>query len=187
MTPFSTPATAPAIKSREQLDAVVANIVTLQLEQIEVVRAQAEEIEAIREKYRATLTELDRLLQIEGAWVETWARQNPEAFSTERTLRCEQATIGFRTITPQVERASRKWSWTEAAMKLAESAWGRRYLRIPAPEVNKEAILNDLANLSPEALREVGIKIVQGERFYLERHAQTEEVEATDSDWQEAA
>jgi phage host-nuclease inhibitor protein Gam len=169
------------------LDAVVANIVSLQLEQIEVLQAQADEIAAVREKYRATLTELDRFLQIESAWVETWARQNPNVFSGERTLRCTQATIGFRTIAPQVERASRKWSWTEAALKLAESAWGRRYLRIPAPEVNKEAILNDQATLSPEALREVGIKIVQGERFYLERHGLNEEVETTDSNWQEAA
>jgi phage host-nuclease inhibitor protein Gam len=187
MTPSPFPTASPTITNRAQLAAVVDNIVTLQLEQLDVLRAQADEIAAIREKYRPTLTELDRYLQMETSWVEAWANRNPDDFSADRSIVCDRATIGYRMTEPRVERASRKWTWTEAALKLAESEWGRRYLRIPSPEVNREAILKDLAALSADELREVGLKIVEGERFYLERHGAIDHVTASESNWQEAA
>jgi len=180
MTPLSLP---PAIRSREQLDAVVENIVLLQREQAELVRTQESEIAAIREKYRLPFAELDRYLQMETSWVEAWARQNPVALTEKRSMDCPHAAIGFRETLPRVERASRKWTWTAAALRLAEVAWGKPYLRVPEPEVDREAILSDLAILSAEELREAGIKIVQGERFFIEPHRSVE----GDASWQEAA
>ena len=187
MTPFPHPPAAPAIQNREQLDAVVENIVQLRLERTELLCAQEQEIAAVRQKYRAPLAELERYLLQETSWVETWARENPAAFAEKRSVNCPHATIGFRTTPPRVERATRKWTWTAAALKLAETAWGRRYLRIPAPEVNKDAILTDRATLSVDELRQVGLKILQGERFYIEPHGQSEELAISDPDLEEAA
>jgi phage host-nuclease inhibitor protein Gam len=187
MTSFSSPSPAPTIRTREQLDAVVENIVSLKGELAELERAQATEIVGVREKFRAPLTEVDRFLQKEIAWVETWARQNPSAFVTDRLLRCPHATIGYRMMPPRVERASRQWTWTEAASRLSEVEWGRRYLRTPAAEVDRDAILADLASLSNDELRQVGIKIVQGERFFIEPHGHEEEALMPEATWQEAA
>ena len=87
-----------------------------------------------------------------------------------------------------MDRASRKWTWGAIAQKLGEVAWGRRYLRTPAPEVNKEALLADRTEHSPAELRAVGLKIVQDERFYITPHHELENASAPDrSDWQEAA
>jgi phage host-nuclease inhibitor protein Gam len=187
MTTLSFPGTSPTIRNRDQLNAVVENIILLRAEQAGLDRAQADEIAAIREKYRAPLTEVDRYLQMETAWVETWARQNPDEFSAERLIDCPHARIGYRETPPRVERASRRWTWTEASIALAATAWGSRYLRTPEPEIDKETILADLATLPVEDLHEVGIKIVQGERFYIEAHGQPEESSASGENWQEAA
>jgi phage host-nuclease inhibitor protein Gam len=175
MTILPSPASSPTIRTRQHLNSVVENIVLMRSEQAELERAQAKEIAAIRDKYRAPLAEVDRLLQMETAWVEAWAKQNPEEFSGERLLECPHAQIGFRMMPPRVERASRRWSWADATAALAETAWGQRYLRTAAPEIDKEAILADLANLPTEELRQAGIKIAQGERFFIEAHERPEE------------
>jgi phage host-nuclease inhibitor protein Gam len=173
--------TPPSIQNRQQLDAVVENIIHLQQNRAELERDQEREITAIRQKYRTPLAEVDRYLLLESTWVETWARANPDEFSDQRSLTCTHATIGFRVSPPRVDRASRKWTWSEISQKLSELAWGRRYLRQPAPEVNKEALLADRTELVATELRKVGLKIVQDERFFITPHGPAE------SDWRKAA
>jgi phage host-nuclease inhibitor protein Gam len=176
---------APNIQNRHQLDAVVENIVQLQLEYCELRRNQEQEIADIRQKYRTPLAELERYLTLETTWVETWVQLNGAAFGDSRSLECTHAVIGYRTTPPRVERASRKWNWSDIALKLGELAWGRRYLRQPALEVNKEAILADRNELIATELRTAGIKIIQDERFFITPHSQSEA--AAPPDWEEAA
>jgi len=183
--PHPRPAATPTITSRHELDAVVENIVQLQLNRAELEREQEQEIAAIRQKYRAPLAELERYLTLESTWVENWARANPGSFDGRQSLALTHAVIGFRISPHRVDRASRKWTWSDIALKLGELAWGRRYLRQPALEVNKEALLADRAELAPAELRQAGLKIVQEERFYISPHRETEAAET--SDWQEAA
>jgi phage host-nuclease inhibitor protein Gam len=178
----------PAIQTLQELDAVVENIVQLQLNRASLERDQEQEIAGIRQKYRSPLAELDRYLLLETTWVENWARANSEAFPERRSLACTHATIGFRVSPPRVDRASRKWTWTDIALKLGELAWGRRYLRQPALEVNKEALLADRAELVAPELRKVGLKIVQEERFFLTPHGPTPGSASTpEGEWREAA
>jgi len=178
---------APAIETRPQLEAVVENIVQLRLEWDELRRAQENDLAAVRQKYRAPLAELERYLTLETQWAETWARANPDALSDARALECAHATIGFRVTPPRVERASRRWTWSAIALKLAEASWGRRYLRVPEPEVDKDALLADRAKLAAPELRLAGIKIVEGERFFIAPHGGEEESAVAEPDWQEAA
>ncbi|HEV3270992.1 MAG TPA: host-nuclease inhibitor Gam family protein [Candidatus Methylacidiphilales bacterium] len=189
MTPLPQPseASAPAIQTRRQLDAVLENIGRLQRERDELHHAQENEIAAVRQKYRVPLAEMDHYLDLETGWAESWARKNPGAFAADRSLACAHATIGFRATPPRIERASRRWTWSRIARTLAGLAWGARYLRVPAPEVDKEALLADLARLSPVELRDAGIKIVQGERFFITPHEQTETTPANEPAWREAA
>jgi phage host-nuclease inhibitor protein Gam len=181
MTPFPQPSpAAPSIRTRPQLDAVLENIVQLQRERDDLYRAQENEIAAVRQRYRAPLAEIEHYLDLETTWAEAWARENPGALSGDRSLACAHATIGFRAEPPRIERASRRWTWSRIALTLGQLAWGSRYLRVPAPEVDKEALLADLATLSPTDLREAGLKITQGETFFITPHPQ-------ESVWQKAA
>jgi phage host-nuclease inhibitor protein Gam len=174
----------PTIHTRQELETVLENIVQLQLDRAELERDQEREITAIRQKYRAPLAEMDRYLLLETTWVETWSRNHPDIFAEKRSLVCTHATIGFRVGPPRVDRASRKWNWSDISLKLSELAWGRRYLRQPALEVNKEALLADRTELAPAELRQIGIKIVQDERFFIQPHGPAESAETV---WQEAA
>jgi len=176
-TAYPGPPAFPTIQSRHELDAVVENIVQMQLEHAALEQAQEHEIAATRQKFRAPLAELERYLTHETAWVETWAKRNPAWFVDRPSLALTHATIGYRVSPPRVERASRKWTWTEISQKLGEVAWGRRYLRQPSPEVNKEAILANRAEFDPAELRQVGVKIVQETRFYITPHRTTEATE----------
>jgi phage host-nuclease inhibitor protein Gam len=176
---------APSITSRHELDAVVENIVQLQLNRAEIERHQEQEVASVRQKYRAPLAEIERYLTLETSWVETWAHQHSETFRDRQSLALTHASIGFRVSPHRVDRASRKWTWGAIAQKLGEYGWGRRYLRQPALEVNKEALLADRADLSAAELRQAGLKIVQEERFYIAPHREAESAAA--SDWQEAA
>ncbi len=178
-------ATKPTITSRSELDAVVENIVQLQLNRAELEREQEQEVAGIRQKFRAPLAEIERYLTLETTWVETWARNHPEIFRDRQSLALTHAVIGFRTTPCRVDRASRKWTWGAIAQKLGELAWGRRYLRQPALEVNKEALLADRHELSPAELRTAGLKMVQEERFFIAPHRETDAGAA--EDWQEAA
>lgn len=188
MTPLPHPSqpAPPVIQTRQHLDAVVENVVQLQLERDKLQRTQESEISAIRQKYRAPLVELERYLDLETSWVETWASANPDALDNNRSLECAHATLGFQIMPPRIERASRRWTWSRIALTLADLAWGRRYLRIPAPEVDKDALLADLAGLSPVELRNAGIKIVQGEQFFLTPH-NTDNIPSSEPTLQEAA
>jgi phage host-nuclease inhibitor protein Gam len=179
VTPFPSP--APAIETREQLELLLENIASLQRARDELFHAQENEIAAVRQRYRAPLAEMEVYLRLETSWAEAWAYANPHALAADRSLACTHATIGFRAEPPRIERASRRWTWSRISTTLASLAWGRRYLRIPAPEVDKDALLADLARISPEDLRSAGLRLAQGERFYITPSGEPE------STWQEAA
>jgi phage host-nuclease inhibitor protein Gam len=188
MTPLPAPAAAPAIQTRRQLEAVLENIAHLQRERDELCRTRENELAAVRQKYRAPLAEMENYLELETSWAESWARQNPGALAADRSLACAHATIGFRATPPRIERASRRWTWSRIALTLAGLAWGARYLRVPAPEVDREALLADLADLSPLELRNAGMIVVQGERFFVAAHASAKTSASTlEPSWQEAA
>ena len=157
----------PAIRTREQFTAVVENIFQIRRDREELWHEQEREIAAVREKYRAQLAETERCLDLETSWAEAWARAHPEIFSPDRTLVCGSVLVGFRVEPPRIERASRRWTWSRIARTLAELPWGQKYLRLPPPEVDREALLADLGTLSPEDLRNAGMKILQGERFVI--------------------
>jgi phage host-nuclease inhibitor protein Gam len=192
--PVPAPVAVPIVQTRQQLAALLENITQLQHERDQLQRAQENEIAAVRQRYRAPLAEIDHYLELETSWAEAWARQNPGSFASVgsngsndsvRSVACAKVTLGFRADPPRIERASRRWTWTRIAATLATLPWGRRYLRVPAPEVDKEALAADLARLSPVDLRNAGMIVVQGERFFITTPAAAEA--PAESNWQEAA
>ena len=60
--PQPSPTAAPAIETRQQLDALLENIAHLQRERDELCQAQEKEIAVVRQKYRAPLAEMEHYL-----------------------------------------------------------------------------------------------------------------------------
>lgn len=177
------PASGPKIGTRAQLETLLENILRLQAEREELERALENEIAAVRERYRAPLAELEHYLTLETSWAETWARANPREFTDQR-LDCAGATLGFRITPPRIDRASRRWTWSRIAEALAETEWGKGYLRTPPPEADREALQADLEKLSALDLHDAGLKVVQGDRFYVRPKDAPTPVEEK---WEEAA
>jgi hypothetical protein len=183
--PNPVPDTLPSVQTRLQLDALLQNIVDLQRTRDELRRNQEEELALVRQKFRGPLAELDHFLLVETGWAESWAQNHRMELGPELSLRCEAATIGFECGPPRVERASRRWTWPRIAQTLAGLAWGARYLRTPAPEVDRDAVERDLSTLSTTDLRDAGMKVVPSERFVIKAHDLPGAASTTD--WQQAA
>ena len=158
----------PEVSSRAQLEALLENIAELQRERESAFAAQEAELALVRSRHRAQLNALQDLLAQELSWAEAWARRNRAELGAAGALCCEHATLGFRAEAPRIERASRRWTWSRITAALAASSWGARYLKVPEPVVDAEAIAADLGKLSREELRAMGMEVVEGERFFLE-------------------
>ncbi len=159
---------APEVSSRAQLEVLLENIAELRREREAAFAAQEAELAAVRARHRLHLAELQRLVELETGWAEAWAREHRGELGANGTFSCAHATLGFRAGAPRVERASRRWTWSRIAAALVAVPWGARYLRVPEPVVDAEAIAADLGKLSREELRAAGMEVVEGEQFFLE-------------------
>jgi phage host-nuclease inhibitor protein Gam len=184
---FPTAPSVPAIRTRAHLEALLENIAELHREREAAWQAQEAEIAEVRGRHRAQLTELQNLLALETSWAEAWARGHRAELDADWTLTSAHATLGFRAGPPRIERASRRWTWSRIATTLAGLPWGKRYLRIPEPVVDQEAIVADLGKLSREELRAAGMDVIDGEQFFLVPRAEESPAENSEAVWQEAA
>src|ERR1700683_834115 len=102
MTFTPSPTAAPAIQTRQQLDAVLENIAHLQCERDELYLVQENEIAAVRQRYRAPLAEMEHYLELETSWAESWARSKLGACTAARLRAGARATMGCRTPPPRI-------------------------------------------------------------------------------------
>jgi hypothetical protein len=161
------PATpAQTIETREQLDTLLENIAQLHAARAELRAAEQSELDAARARYRAPISELESFLALETSWAEAWARRNPAAF-TDGELETPHATIGLRAEPPRLIRISRRWTWSRIARVLPTLPWAANYLRTPEPVVDHDAILADFEKLSPEQLRNAGMRVEKDDRLFI--------------------
>ena len=99
---------------------------------------------------------------IEGL-LEQWALANPAEFpKKKKSIKFASGSIGFRDGQPKLVLASKTWSWEKALEAV-------QYL-IPnfirsKPELDKEALIAQADELEP-VLRNCGLKVEQGEKFF---------------------
>jgi phage host-nuclease inhibitor protein Gam len=166
------------ITSREAMQSVVADLVSAKLQHAAVTVEMEKEVAAVQARYAFKLDELGRTIQTQEAGLAVWAEKNRAEFFTERkSLELPQATLGFRTSPPSVQKIG-KATWADVAQKLAavvvhepgveEAVFvGENYVRYADPAVDKDGILRDRSVIPAEALKQAGIVIEQDETFYI--------------------
>jgi phage host-nuclease inhibitor protein Gam len=155
----------PAITTRDEAEAAVNGLLNITINLRHETNLRDDIIASTNESFDAKISAYEADIKSKTKALAAWAEQNPDEFPKDRkSIAFSSGTIGFRTGTPALALLNRKWSWEKVLQAVQE--------RIPEfvrqkPEVDKEAILAQRAILC-RVLPEVGVKVVQGETFYVE-------------------
>ena len=77
------------------------------------------------------------------------------------------AVLGFRTTPYRVDKQRKSDTWENIVLRL-QTVFDEKFVRTPAPVVDKEALLTARPSLTEEQLRLVGVKFERDENFYIE-------------------
>lgn len=117
----------------------------------------------------------DELVAEQSAALEAWALANPAEFpDKKKSIKLTSGTIGFREGKPKLELASKTWSWDKALE--AVQKFLPNFIR-DTPEIDKAALIAQAAELQPE-LRQCGLKVDQGEKFFAKPELTDTEAQA---------
>lgn len=159
--------TAPSIKTRAQADDVLRQIAEVTLRRNAILLEQDEKITAIKDLLGADITACNTLLEQKSDLIRAWAEANPGEFPPNtKSLDTTHAVIGWRTGQPTLKTLA-GWTFDRVLEKLKSSPFYAAYIRTKE-EVNKQTILGDRDQLTSELLREIGLKIIQDETFFIE-------------------
>jgi phage host-nuclease inhibitor protein Gam len=123
-----------------------------------------DEINGIRARFAPGLALLEDNLATAMDSARAWAEANPEEFGAARSIDMTHAIIGYRTGQPQLKTLS-GWTWDRVLEKLM--VIGIPWIRLKK-EVDKQGILNHRESLGDKYLREIGVRIVQEETFFVD-------------------
>jgi len=156
------------ITTREGLETVVADVVRLKLEFAQATAAMEREIADVQKRHQESLLNIGRQIETREAGVFVYCQRNRAAlFIDKKSIDLLLATVGFETTPHRVEKVTNKDTWPKIGLRLEGLDWGAAYVRYPDPEVNKEKLIADRQLLTPEQLKEAGIKIEQDENFFI--------------------
>jgi phage host-nuclease inhibitor protein Gam len=141
----------------------MAAALTVQLRGAEVLRDEA--IQAVQAEYGPGIGELKVQIEAELARAEKYAATHrDELFPGEKkSNETEMAAYGWRVGNPTLKPLNRSWTW-RAIVEALERKFGDRFLRV-SKEADKDVIK---AQMEPEQMEKVGLRIVQDETFWVE-------------------
>lgn len=157
--------TQPALRTRSDVEAVLNDISLVTINRNRAHLAMDAEITAIKERHEASITECNKLLAEKTDLIRSWAEANPSEFGHAKSLDLFHAVIGWRTGQPQLKTLS-GWTWDRVLEKLKSA--GRHFYIRSKEEVNKQQIIADRELLTPEELRNLGVRVIQDESFFID-------------------
>lgn len=160
---------AKSFTTREQFDAAVDLIATLQVSLRSAEAERDAEIQAVRDDHAEVIDDLKARLEAQAVLAEKYAEEHRGELlpAGRKSAETALATFGWRTGNPTLVLASKKWSW-EAVLTAVKELFPGRFVRT-VEEVDKEAIKTQLG---PDQLPLVGVKISQKEPFFIEAKEQ---------------
>jgi phage host-nuclease inhibitor protein Gam len=158
----------PKIQSTDGLGAAVNDLVERQTKLARKRAKLDEEIAKLNTQYDEETAHEVAVCDALFAEVHLYCDTHREVFGDQRSAQIRNASFGFRTCPPKVEKAVSKDSWEAIARRLQSVEWGAPFLTIPEPAINKETLISERANLDDAMLAAVGIRITQAEKFFVD-------------------
>lgn len=163
-----------AITSLEALDARVAAVVRSRIQYTAALAAMEQEMAAVQKKHQARLGKLLEEIAADEDAVSAYCQAHrAELFPDKKSRETTLAVFGFELTPPRVEPSNRKIKWADVVARLIKLSWGKAYLNQPEPKPDKNALLADREQLSPEQLTAAGIRFCQEEQFFLRPKPET--------------
>ena len=162
----------PVITTEDGLAAVVNEYVESSLELAKRKAGLEAQIAALNAEFDRENGSLVAKCEMLAASAQVYAESRPDLFPEDaakgpRSRVYRNATVGFRTNPPKVEKRVSKDTWEAILQRLEATAWGFKYIVRPDPTLDKEGLLRDREDLETEKLAAAGIKISQGETFFI--------------------
>jgi phage host-nuclease inhibitor protein Gam len=139
--------------------------IRIEIERLENARKRKED--DARAECQARCKDLKAELKRHTAAIEGWAARQPRVNDEPLVWRFPRAVVRWIHGQPRVALKYRV-TLGDVVGRLKLLSWGRRYLRAPEPELDKEGLLRDRATLSQEALDEIGVSIPQEDELHVE-------------------
>lgn len=157
----------PTVTTREDAEAVMNEIALIANNQRKLIADRDAEVLKINERYEASLSVCAENLTAKTDALRVWAETNPDQFPKGRkSIDFVSGNLGFRTGTPKLALINRSWKWETVTN--AVCSYLPNFIR-SKPEVDKEAIIAQRDDEAIQfALPKCGIKVVQGESFFVE-------------------
>jgi phage host-nuclease inhibitor protein Gam len=153
------------VQTREDMETLVGEIAALKRNLRLLAVALDDQIQGARSQYEPQMTAHSQMLEEKTAQARTWAMSNPGEFGGGRSIECLHGTLGWRTGGPAL-RTLAGWDWDRVKEAL-KTKGADGYLRLKE-EVNKQVLIADREAIGPEKLREIGLRVVQEEMFFVD-------------------
>jgi len=157
--------TPAVIRTREAMESLIGEIAALKNQQRLLTAAMDGQIQSIRQEYEAQLAAQNEALDQKTEHARLWSEANPQEFGAARSIETVHGSVGWRTGQPALKTVP---GWTfDRVLQTLKSAGASGYIRVKE-EVHKQNLLSDREALGAEKLRELGLRVVQEETFYVE-------------------
>jgi phage host-nuclease inhibitor protein Gam len=157
--------TQPVIQSREALESLIGEIATIKNRQRLLTAAMDAQLQSVRALFEGNLAAESESLEEKMAHARAWSEANPDEFSDGRSIQTVHGALGWRMGGPSL-RTLTGWTWDRVKDTLI-AANAVDYIRVKE-EVNKLNLLADREAIGAEKLRELGLRVVQEESFFVE-------------------
>ncbi|MBN8246220.1 MAG: host-nuclease inhibitor Gam family protein [Verrucomicrobia bacterium] len=158
--------TAPAIRSRSEAEDVLGQIRQLTIERNQRMLERDHVIQGIQEQHAGPLEAIETELTQKTELLSGWADANPSEFAGKKSLQMTHGQVGWRVGNPTLKTLS-GWTWDRVLEKLKSAATYAGFIRTKQ-EVDKAAILAMRESLLDGDLREMGVRVVQEDAFFVE-------------------
>jgi phage host-nuclease inhibitor protein Gam len=168
-----------AIRTRDEMETLVGQITALKTREQQVTGQMNEQITRLRRDYELTLGGIAVQIEEKTAIAKAWADSNAPEFGNRKSIAMTHGDVGWKIGNPALKTMS-GWTWDRVLEHLKIRGWSR-YIR-EKQEVNKEALIADRVGEYADNLKQVGVRVVQAETFFIEPR-----IVATETRLQEAA
>jgi phage host-nuclease inhibitor protein Gam len=171
--------TRPAIKSRAEMEIVLAEVRghTLERNRLQLVSETRKKM--VDDECGAQITVLVKIIEERVELLRGWAEANPAEFHGLKSLETPQGSLGWRVGNFTLKTLA-GFTWDRVLEKFQSLPKFAGYVRQKF-EVNKQAVLVDREQIPPEELRAAGLRVVQEELFFVEPNIEEIENRQTSS------